>query len=246
MLVPAAVAAASVALASPAAAATVAAPSITVVGDPAGTVHTLTPGVAARWYVGETTRDVTVQQLTATLAASGDVAAATDADLRTTTVGLSACSVPWQGASCPGTESLVLAPTPLGTVADRTASVSERGAVPAQNYLLISVLLPADAPQSTSGKSTVLRLDLSVLGVAATDAPAVASGPGAGTGTEAGPGTTLPGFLARTGTRIGSFGLLAAAAVGTGAVLAALARRRRAGDGDNRLRARRAHDGAPS
>ncbi|GAA4162656.1 hypothetical protein GCM10022286_21880 [Gryllotalpicola daejeonensis] len=210
--------------ASPAHAATPA-PSITVVGDPAGTVHLLTPGEAARWYVGETTRNVTVQQLTATLAASGDVQAPADDDLRATQLGLTACSVPWQGATCPGAVTFELAPTSLATIADSTASVSVQGRVPADNYLLITAVLPASSPQSVGGKTTVLRLDLAALGVEppATNGPAAPAAPGVA----AGPGLDLPGGLARTGTRIGVFALLAASAVGTGALLAGVARRRR-------------------
>jgi hypothetical protein len=116
----------------------------------------------------------------------------------------------------------VLPATPLGRLAGSAQSLAEGSAVPASTYLLATVLMPSDDLQPGA------RADVSIK-VTATGAD-LAPAPGGVQPGGVSPAPAPSGPLAQTGTRLGFSVVLAIAAITTGWLLAALARRRRERD----------------
>ncbi|HEY0249820.1 MAG TPA: hypothetical protein VGC45_16330 [Gryllotalpicola sp.] len=218
------------------AAAVVTGPQLILSGD--GAMFRLQADAPVYWQLGVTTRAVSLTALLAAISAGGPLTRP-PAGVPPVTLGLAACDSPWQGADCAAGARRLLDATPLGELAGQQSSLADAAGVPAQAYLLATVLMPSAAAGALAGQSSVVTVRVTAQGESPIGpggtTPTPPGGPGSHGGRATSPGTggTAPeaSGLAYTGTRVGAFALLAAGAVGTGSLLAALARRRNAPQG---------------
>ncbi|WP_219995854.1 signal peptidase I [Schumannella soli] len=192
-------------------------------------VQSMAPGTSADWQVGVSTYDDSnVGRLHLGLGLDSDPARA--ADLR---VDVRGCDVRWTADGCATGAMDFLADVPLVAA---TSPITSHGArwfadedIPAEVWVLVTVHV---ADEISDEADAELRLQVWGAGDAGVGSGGVGNGDGGGSGGTGGAGGSgaRGGGLAGTGVA-GAWpaALLALGAVGSGLVLAALARRRRGG-----------------
>lgn len=197
------------------------APSLSLSTEPQPGSLQLEPGHSVYWQIGVSTRSVSLASLRGELTLSGSLADAAARAATPMTVALASCSAPWRGAECPGT---ALASLPAAAL-DDSGMTGELGAgptIPAKSYVLATITLPADAPESTLGQTVTARLEVTAAGEQLAGRVDAVADPTTSTG-------AMPRWLADTGSstaRLARFAVLALGSIAAGAMLAAIARRR--------------------
>ncbi len=215
---PAAVAAAALGLTGLAASGAHAAEKSLDLHEESRNTFVLVPGETALWPLGVRTRAPDISTLRMTLESDGRVATVTPEFVQALTIGVQACSEPWQDAVCPTGARTLVKQGPLDHSGTRTANLATGGGkIPEEVHLLTGVTLAKGAPKSVQGSSITLRVGVHAHG------PDSGDSPDRGAGDPQGDGSATPndshGSLPNTGVDIALYGLLGLAAVLAGMAL---------------------------